>query len=199
MVTPLPSHFLVDFQLSSWNTGHLHSCRAPVRDREISPSSLTPCQPYRPSTQLIQTKWSRACIPPLLSWQLIIQYLSGGCLLMWDWQEMKEQTDLQKSAVRLHRHRTLSPTERPRHFSTPGSMETERMKIVDTRHTLTQFRDWNWPSRPLSSVCAQGTVVWEPSWRGLVFQTLPFVSADKLTEPQATSFSPAQNMPKDVS
>ena len=40
---------------------------------------------------------------------------------MWDWQETKEQTDLQISAVRLHRHRILSPTERPRHFSTLGT------------------------------------------------------------------------------
>ena len=39
---------------------------------------------------------------------------------------------MQKSAVRLHRHRTLSPTERSRHFSTPSSMETGRKKMVDT-------------------------------------------------------------------
>ena len=77
----------------------------------MSPSSPTPCQPYRSSTQLIQTRWSRACIPPLLSWQPGTQYPSSGCLLMWDWQEMKEQTDLQKSAVRLCRHGTLSPTD----------------------------------------------------------------------------------------
>ena len=30
---------------------------------------------------------------------------------------------------------------------------------VDTRHTLTQFGDWSGPSRPLTSFCAQGTVV----------------------------------------
>ena len=118
---------------------------------------------------------------------------------MLDWQETKEQTDLQKSAVRLRRHRTLSPTERPRHFSTPGSMETGRTKTADTRHTLAQFGDRNGPSRPLSSVCVQGTVIWEPIWRGLAFQTLPCVSTNKLTKPKTTSFSPAQNVPRDIS
>ena len=37
---------------------------------------------------------------------------------------------------RAPRHRTLSPTERPRHFSTLGTMETGRKKTVNTRHTL---------------------------------------------------------------
>ena len=98
---------------------------------------------------------------------------------MWGWQETKKQTDLQKSAVRLCRHRILSPTERPRHFSTLGTMETGRKTMVDSRHTLTQFGDCSGPSRPLSFACAQGIVVWVPIWRGLAFQTLPFVSADK--------------------
>ena len=57
------------------------------------------------------------------------------------------------------RHRTLSPTERPRHFSTLGTMQTGRKKTVDTRHPLTQFGDWSGPSRPLSSACAQSIVV----------------------------------------
>ena len=35
---------------------------------EISPSSPTLCQPFKPSTQLIQTRWSNACTPPLPSW-----------------------------------------------------------------------------------------------------------------------------------
>ena len=71
-----------------------------------------------------------------------------------------ETADLQKSAIRLSRHRTLSPTERPRQFSTLGTMETGRnKKTVDTGHTLTQFGDWSGPSRPLASACAQGTVV----------------------------------------
>ena len=43
-----------------------------------------------------------------------------------DYQETKKQTDLQKSAVRPRRHRILSPTERPRHFSTRGTVETGR-------------------------------------------------------------------------
>ena len=72
-------------------------------------------------------------------------------------------------------------------------------KTLDTRHTLAQFGDWSGPSRPLSSACAQGIVIWVLIWRGLVFQTLPFVSADKLTKPQTTSFSPAQYIPRDVS
>ena len=110
-----------------------------------------------------------------------------------------EKADLQKSAVRLLRHRILSPTERPRHFSTLGTMETGRNKTVDIRHTFTQFGDWSGPSRPLSSACTQGIVVWVPIWRGLAFQTLPCVSADKLTKPQTTSFSLAQSMPRDVS
>ena len=70
---------------------------------------------------------------------------------MWDWQETKQQRGLQKSAVRLRRHRTLSPIERPRHFSTLGTTETGRKKMVDTRHTLTQSGDWSGSSRPLSS------------------------------------------------
>ena len=37
--------------------------------------------------------------------------------------------------------------------------KTVRNKTVDIRHTLTQFGDWNGPSRPLSSACAQGIVV----------------------------------------
>ena len=45
----------------------------------------------------------------------------------------------------------------------------------------------------------QGTAVWAPIWRGLAFQTPPSVSADKLTKPQTTSFSPAQYIPRDVS
>ena len=64
-----------------------------------------------------------------------------------------------EKAVRLRRHRILSPTERPRHFSTLGTMETGRNTTVDIRHTLTQFGDWSGPSRPLSSACAQGIVV----------------------------------------
>ena len=155
----------------------------------MSPSSLTPCQPFKLSTQLIQTRWSRACTPPLQSQQLSFQYPSSGCLLMWDWQETKQQTDLQKSAVRLRRHRSESPTERPRYFSALSTMETGRKKTVDTRYTLTQFGDWSGPSRALSSTCAQGTVVWVPIWRWLAFQTLPCVSADKLTKPQTTSFT----------
>ena len=37
-------------------------------------------------------------------------------------------------------------------------------------------------------------MVWVPIWRGLAFQTLPCVSADKLTKPQPTFFSPALHM-----
>ena len=75
----------------------------------------------------------------------------------------KTADSLQKSAVRLLKRRTLSPTEMPRHFSTLGSMETGKKNnpIVDTRHTLTQFGDWNGPNRP-PSTGAQGTVVRVP-------------------------------------
>ena len=44
---------------------------------EISPFSLTPCQPYKPSTQLIQIRWPRAGTPSLPSWQLSFQYPSN--------------------------------------------------------------------------------------------------------------------------
>ena len=54
-------------------------------------------------------------------------------------RQTKEQADWQKSGVRLRRHRTLSPTERPGHFSIPSSVETGRKKTVDTRHTLTHI------------------------------------------------------------
>ena len=64
-----------------------------------------------------------------------------------------------KDKKNLRRHRILSPTERPRHFSTLSTMETGRNKTVDIRHTLTQIGDWSGPSRPLSSACAQGIVV----------------------------------------
>ena len=204
MVTPLPSQFLVAFsaptiELRYWLLVQLQStCWRVGKKWEISPSSPPLFQPFRPSTQLIQTRWSKACTPPLPSWQLSSQYPSSGCLLMWDWQETKKQTDLQKLAVRLRRHRILSPTERPRHFSTLGIMETGRHTMVDIRHTLTKFGDWSGPSRSLTSACTQGIVVWVPIWRGLAFQTLPCVSADKLTKPQTTSFSPAQSMPRDV-
>ena len=61
---------------------------------------------------------------------------------MWDWQETKQQTDLQKSAVRLRRHRTLSPTERPRHFSTLGTMETGRKKNKKTQKRWIPGTPW---------------------------------------------------------
>ena len=48
--------------------------------QEISPFSLTTCQPHKPLTQLIQTRWPRACTLPLQSWQLSFQYPSNGCL-----------------------------------------------------------------------------------------------------------------------
>ena len=114
MVTPLTSQFLVAFsaptiELRYWLLLQLQSfCWRVGKKWEKSPSSPTLFQPFRPSTQLIQTRWSKACTPPLPSWQLSSQYPSSGCLLMWDWQETKKQTDLQKSTVRLRRHRILS-------------------------------------------------------------------------------------------
>ena len=63
------------------------------------------------SSILTKVYAATACTPSLPSWQLSFQYPSSGCLLMWDWREMKQQTDLLKSAVGLRRHRTLSPIE----------------------------------------------------------------------------------------
>ena len=62
-------------------------------DIEILPSLLIPCPPCKPSAQLIQTRWSRACTPPLPSWQLSFQYPFSGCLLVWDW--WNETADMQ--------------------------------------------------------------------------------------------------------
>ena len=70
--------------------------------------------------------------------------------------------DLQKSAVRLYRHRTLSPVQRLTHLCTHGSKETGRKTRVVTRHTLTQFGDWSGSNRPLFSARAQGTVICVP-------------------------------------
>ena len=99
-------------QLRYWLFVQLQStCWTVGKKWEISPSSPTLRQHIKPSTQLIQTRWSKTCTPPLPSWHLCLQYPSSGCLLMWDWQETKKQTDLQKSAVRLRRHRILSPRE----------------------------------------------------------------------------------------
>ena len=180
----------VQLQSTCWRVG---------KKWEISPYSLTLYQPFKPSAQLIQTRWSKACTPLLPSWQLSFQYPSSGVPAHVGLTGNESRQTCKKLAVILHRHRILSPTQGPRHFSTLGTMETGRKTTVDIRHTLTQFGDWSRPSRPLSSACAQGIVVWVPIWRGLAFQTLPFVSADKLTKPQTTSFSPAQNMPRDVS
>ena len=61
MVTPLPSQFLVAFsaptiELRYWLFVQLQStCWRVGKQREISPSSLTLYQPFKPSTQLIQT------------------------------------------------------------------------------------------------------------------------------------------------
>ena len=64
-----------------------------------------------------------------------------------------------KTVGTIRRHRILSPSERPRHFSTLSTMETGRNTTVDIRHTLTQFGSWSGLSRPLSSACARGIVV----------------------------------------
>ena len=84
--------------------------------------------------------------------------------------------------IRSQAPQTLSPTKRPSH--THSSMETGKKKTVDTWHSSTRFGDWGGHSRPLSSACVQGSVVWVPIWRGLAFQTLPYVSVDMLTKPQ---------------
>ena len=152
------------FQRLSWNTGHLHSCRAPVREWQTdSLSALQACN----SADLDQTHTSLAKLTAQFS--VSLQWVHAHVGLT-----RNQRSDrLAKSAVRLCRHRTLSPTERPRHFYTLGSMETGRKTMVDTRHTLTQFGDWSGPSWQLSSACAQGTVDWVRIWRGSAFQTLP--------------------------
>ena len=76
----------------------------------------------------------------------------------------------------------LFTKEETNKFPTLATTETGRKKTVVTKHTLTRFGDWSGPSRPLSSTCAQGIVVWVHIWRGLAFKTLPCVSADKLTK-----------------
>ena len=168
--------------------GYLYSCRAPVREQETNGKY---CHlhwlPINPSTQALNSANTDQMIQGLHS---SLAKLTAQFSVFLQWvpahvgQETKQQTDLQKLAVRLCRHRTLSPTERPRHFSTLGTMETGRKKTVDTRHTLTQSGDWSGSSRPLSSACAQGTVVRVPIWRGLAFDTSLDVNADKLTKPQ---------------
>ena len=80
----------------------------------------------------------------------------GACSCGTDRKRKCRQT-LQKSAVRLRRHRTLSPTERSRHFSTPDSMETGRKKTVDS---LTQLVDWSGPSRTLPYLLPAHRALW---------------------------------------
>ena len=69
MVTSLPSQFLMAFsaptiELRYWLLVQLQStCWRVGKKWEILPSSLTLCQPFRPSTPLIQTRWSKACTP----------------------------------------------------------------------------------------------------------------------------------------
>ena len=60
--------------------------------------------------------------------------------------ENEKADRLAKFGSQAPQTQNLSPTEGPRHFSTPGSMETGKEKMVDTRHTLTQFGDWSGPS-----------------------------------------------------
>ena len=77
MVAPLLSQFLMAFSAPTiklkykyWPFALLQST---FRMWEICmkkwPSSLNSSQPSQPSTQLIQTRWSRAWTPPLPGWQ----------------------------------------------------------------------------------------------------------------------------------
>ena len=144
---------------------------------------MTPCQPFKPLTQLIQTRWSRACAPPLPSWQFSSQYPSSGCLLMWDWQETKQQTcknwqsgSADTESCHLQKGQGTSP------LSVQWRLEEIQQWIPGTPwpslETGAGQADHYLPSahRTLWSEC--------PIWRGLAFQTLPCVSADKLTKPQ---------------
>ena len=45
------------------------------------------------------------------------------------------------SSQALQTQNPVTYRKKPRHFSTPGTMETGRKKTVDTRHTLTHFGD----------------------------------------------------------
>ena len=204
MVTPLPSRFLVAFsaptiELRYWLFVQLLSICWRVgkngKYRHLHRLSIKPSSP--------QLSWPRpddprpALLPCQADSSVYSILPAGACSCGTDRKRKSRQTC--KNRQSSSADRILSPTERPRHFSTLGTMETGRNTTVDIRHTLTQFGDWSGPSRPLSSACAQGIVVWVPIWRGLAFQTLPSVSAHKLTKPQITSFSPAQNMLRDVS
>ena len=133
---------------------------------------------------------------------------------------------LHSSLAKLTVQFTVSLQWVPAHVGLTGSKKADRLAKIGSQAPQTQnpvtYReaktllhsrysgDWKKQNggyqahldliwRPLSSACTQGIVVWAPIWRGLAFQTLPCVSADKLTKPQITSFSPAQSMPRDVS
>ena len=124
----------------------------------------------------------------LPSWQLCTQYLSSGCLHMVEWQGIKQQTDSQKLGVRLCRHWTLLPSERSRHSSTHGSKDTGRKTLLVIRHTVTWLGGL--AQQITIFTCEQGAVVLMHIWRGLAFQTVPPVNADKLTKPWTTSLLP---------
>ena len=151
MVTPLPSRFLVAFSQSTcWRAGKKMGNIAIFTDSLSTLQALNSADP----DQMIQGLHS-SLAKVTAQFSVSLQWVPAHVGLTY----MKKQTDLQKSAVRLRRHRILLPTERPRHFSTLGTMETGRKTTVDIRHTLTQFGDWSGPSRPLSSACAPGIVV----------------------------------------
>ena len=144
------------------------------------------------------TRWSRACTIPLPSWQLSFRYPPVGvCTCRADRKRKSRQTQ----GFSENRQSGFADTE-PCHLQIAQdtsplpvqcSLEERKLRIPGTPWRL------EGPSRPLYFACTQGTVVWVPIWRGLAFRTLPCVSLDMLTKAQATSFSPAQNMPRDVS
>ena len=166
MVTPLPSQFLVAFsapaiELRYWLLVQLQSTCWRVGKKmgniAIFTDSLSTLQALNSNDpdQMIQGLHSSlakltAQFTVSLQWVPAHVGLTGN-------ENADKLAKIGSQAPQTQK--ILSPTERPRHFSTLGTMETGRNTTVDIRHPLTQSRDWSGPSRPLSSACAQGIVV----------------------------------------
>ena len=159
---PLGSRWSSVLQLSSWNTGYLHSCRAPITEWETNGKNRHLQRlPVNPAS--LQLSWSRPDDqgPALLPYQahssVSLRWVPAYAGLTGN-----ERTDrlakLSSQAPQTQNPVTYREVQTLLHSRFSGVCKIKNP--VDIGHTLTQFGDWNRPSRPLSSPYTQGTVVW---------------------------------------